>query len=148
VSPQNRTVPWGTLADGLLRAFASQSTFSPPQVIFSFISKGFAVQTATSTSQALALLSSGAYVAVISDMARPEGPREGYVLLDAMRARGNSTPFFLCSSSVVLEEDEREIREHGGQGCLGHPSHALTMVIAVIEMPEEFGLVASSVLHR
>jgi hypothetical protein len=80
---------------------------------------------------ALALLSCGACDAVISDMARPEGPREGYVLLDAVRARGDSTPFFLWSSSAV-EEDRREILLHGGQGCASRAAPLSTMAFGAI----------------
>ncbi len=68
-------------------------------------------------------------MAVISDIARTEGPREGYVLLEAMRHRADTTPFFIYSSSVV-EEDKRETLERGGQGCTSNDQELFEMVIA------------------
>jgi CheY-like chemotaxis protein len=50
---------------------------------------------ALSTKEALEILSKRRFGVIISDMGRKEGPREGYVLLDALRGRGDSTPFFI-----------------------------------------------------
>jgi hypothetical protein len=49
----------------------------------------------------------------VSDMRRREGPREGYVLLDAMRSRGNQTPLFFYASSNAPEYKQETYR-HGG----------------------------------
>jgi serine/threonine protein kinase len=94
-------------------------------------SVGLYVMTLRATEDALVFLSRVAAepVLVISDIARAEGPREGYVLLDAMRRRSDSTPFFIYSSSAV-EEDKRETLERGGQGCTSDDQELYQMVIA------------------
>ena len=48
-----------------------------------------------STDEAFERLSQAKYAAVISDMGRREGPREGYTLLDRLRKEGDLTPLFL-----------------------------------------------------
>ena len=63
--------------------------------------RGIRVSIAKSTSLALVLLERNRYLAVISDMGRKEGPREGFHLLDAMRARGDGTPFYIFASLVA-----------------------------------------------
>jgi CheY-like chemotaxis protein len=96
------------------------------------------------TKDALALLSHqpfGArqpFGAVISDMGRREGPREGYVLLDAMRSGGDETPLFFYASSNAPEH-KRETYEHGGQGCTNDGQELFEMVTKAIfgsRMPE------------
>jgi CheY-like chemotaxis protein len=79
------------------------------------------------TADALDQLSRQTFDAVISDMGRKEGPREGYVLLDSMRARGIQTPLFFYASSGAPEH-VRETREHGGQGCTNDASELFRMV--------------------
>jgi DNA-binding NtrC family response regulator len=60
--------------------------------------RGIHVSVARSTSLALVLLARNRYMAFISDMGRKEGPREGFHLRDAMRARGDGTPFYIFAS--------------------------------------------------
>jgi CheY-like chemotaxis protein len=61
-----------------------------------FEAMGLTFTLALSTKQALDYLSRQPFAAVISDMGRREGPREGYVLLDTLRKNGNqNTAFFL-----------------------------------------------------
>ena len=79
------------------------------------------------TADALDQVPRQTFDAVISDMGRKEGPREGYVLLDAMRARGNQTPLFFYASSRAPEH-VRQTREHGGQGCTNDASELFRMV--------------------
>jgi CheY-like chemotaxis protein len=79
------------------------------------------------TADALNQLLRQTFDAVISDMGRKEGPREGYVLLDSMRARGDQTPLFFYASSRAPEHI-RETREHGGQGCTNDASELFRMV--------------------
>ncbi len=57
-----------------------------------FESLGFTFTLALSTQQALDILRSSRFAAVISDMGRREGPEEGYVLLEALRAVDQATP--------------------------------------------------------
>ena len=49
---------------------------------------------ALSTDEAFERLSQIKFGAIISDMGRREGPREGYVLLDRLRKEGDRTPLF------------------------------------------------------
>ncbi|MGO9740048.1 MAG: response regulator [Roseiarcus sp.] len=83
------------------------------------------------TVSALEALSSQSFGAVISDMGRREGPREGYALLDTMRARGDDTPLFFYSGSNAPEH-KRETREHGGQGCTNDGQELFEMVTKAI----------------
>ena len=80
-----------------------------------FESFGLTFDLALSTDEALERLSSSRYGAIISDMARREGPREGYRLLDAVRASDTTTPFFIYAGSNAPEQ-KREAAEHGAQG--------------------------------
>ncbi len=48
-------------------------------------------------------------------MGRQEGPREGYVLLEAVRATGSTTPFFICAGSSAPKH-QREAASRGAQG--------------------------------
>ncbi len=83
------------------------------------------------TAEALNILSMRPFGAIISDMGRREGPREGYALLDALRARGDDTPLFFYASSNSPEH-RRETLEHGGQGCTNDGQELFEMVTKVI----------------
>ena len=93
-----------------------------------FEAAGLRVSLALSTNEALERLAQDRYVAVVSDMARQEGPREGYVLLDTLRAQGNDIPLYFYASSSAPEH-KRETREHGGQGCTNDPIELFEMVM-------------------
>jgi CheY-like chemotaxis protein len=86
---------------------------------------------ALSTQEALDLISENRYAAIISDMGRKEGPREGYVFLDALRKEGNKTPFFIYAGSNAPEH-KREAKEHGGQGSTNNPQELFQMVTRAI----------------
>jgi len=87
------------------------------------------------TKAALDKLSSQNFAAIISDMGRQEGPREGYVLLDEVRRRRDSTPLFFYASSDAPAH-KREAAEHGGQGCTNNPQELFQMVTReVIKSP-------------
>lgn len=83
------------------------------------------------TSDALAQLGQRSFAAVISDMGRKEGPREGYGLLDALRARGDQTPLFFYASSNAPEH-KRETLQHGGQGCTNDANELFKMVTRAV----------------
>jgi CheY-like chemotaxis protein len=83
------------------------------------------------TADALNILSDRSFGAIISDMGRREGSLEGYVLLDAIRARGDETPLFFYASSNSVEH-KRETREHGGQDCTNDGRELFDMVTRVI----------------
>jgi CheY-like chemotaxis protein len=92
-----------------------------------FETVGIEVALSERTSDALKILSERRFGAVISDMGRREGPREGYALLDALRARGDDTPLFFYAGSSKAEH-KRETREHGGQGCTNDGQEVFEMV--------------------
>jgi len=93
-----------------------------------FEAMGVSFTLALSTEAAITRLTEGKYAAIISDMGRIEGPREGYVLLDRIRSSGNPTPFFVYGSSNALEH-KLETSEHGGQGCTNNPQELFRMVM-------------------
>jgi CheY-like chemotaxis protein len=82
---------------------------------------------ALSTEEAFQQLSRRKYAAIISDMGRREGPREGYVLLDRLRKQGDQTPLFFYASSNAPEH-KRETAGHGGQGCTNNAQELFEMV--------------------
>src|SRR5665213_1579006 len=86
---------------------------------------------ALSTDEAFERLSQTKYAAIISDMGRGEGPREGYVLLDRLRKEGDRTPLFFYASSNAPEH-KRETREHGGQGCTNKAQELFEMVTKAV----------------
>lgn len=88
---------------------------------------GLRVTLALSTDEAIETLSQAKFAAIISDMGRREGPREGYVLLDRIRKEGDKTPLFFYSSSSAPEH-KRETRERGGQGCTNNAQELFQMV--------------------
>jgi CheY-like chemotaxis protein len=55
---------------------------------------GLRVTLALSTDEAFERMAHSRYAAIISDMGRLEGPREGYVLLDRLRRKCDGTPLF------------------------------------------------------
>lgn len=87
------------------------------------------------TADALRILANQPFGAIISDMGRREGPREGYVLLDSLRARGDDTPLFFYASSNAPEH-KRETLEHGGQDCTNDGQELFDMVTKVIFGPQ------------
>jgi CheY-like chemotaxis protein len=93
-----------------------------------FENVGIEFTLALSTNEALEHLSKQKFSAIISDMGRREGPREGYVLLDTLRQSGDRTPLFFYAASS-LPEHRRETAEHGGQGCTSNPQELFSMVM-------------------
>jgi CheY-like chemotaxis protein len=92
-----------------------------------FESIGFKFTLALSTNQALQILSRQRFAAIISDMGRKEGPREGYALLDALRSRGDQTPFFIYAGSNAPEH-KREAAARGAQGSTNNPQELFESV--------------------
>lgn len=92
-----------------------------------FESFGLTFDLALSTNEALERLGSSRYGAIISDMGRREGPREGYRLLDAVRASDAITPFFIYAGSNAPEH-KREAAEHGAQGSTNMANELVDMV--------------------
>ncbi len=96
-----------------------------------FEAMGIRFTLALSTDDAFERLVQNRYVAIISDMGRREGPREGYVLLDGLRQQGDQTPLFFYASSNIPEH-KRETREHGGQGCTNNAQELFEMVTKAV----------------
>ncbi|MBO9400531.1 response regulator [Shimia sp. R9_3] len=86
---------------------------------------------ALSTEEAMRKIDKERFIAIISDMGRREGPREGYVLLDELRAQGNNTPLFFYASSNAPEH-KLETANHGGQGCTNNPQELFQMVTRAV----------------
>lgn len=91
-----------------------------------FEAVGLRFTLAESTQEALAEIAKRDFAAIISDMGRREGPREGYVLLDTLRSHGNETPLFFYASSNAPEH-KRETAQHGGQGCTNNAQELFRM---------------------
>jgi CheY-like chemotaxis protein len=96
-----------------------------------FEAMGISFTLALSTNEGLEELAKRRFAAIISDMGRKEGPREGYVLLDKIRASGNQTPLFIYASSSAPEH-VRETLEHEGQGCTNSPQELFRMVMRTV----------------
>jgi CheY-like chemotaxis protein/cytochrome c oxidase subunit IV len=96
-----------------------------------FAAVGVEFTLSLNTADALEQLSHKKFEAIISDMGRREGPREGYALLDAVRARGDETPLFFYAASRAPEH-VRETHEHGGQGCTNDANELFRMVTQAV----------------
>jgi CheY-like chemotaxis protein len=92
-----------------------------------FESLGLTFDLAISTDEALDRLSHSRYGAIISDMGRVEGSREGYRLLDAVRGSDKITPFFFYTGSNS-PKDKREAAGHGAQGRTNMANELVDMV--------------------
>lgn len=96
-----------------------------------FESVGLRFTLALSTDEAFEKLAENRYEAIISDMGRREGPREGYVLLNRLRNAGDLTPLFIYASSNAPQH-KQEALEHGGHGCTNDPGELFEMVTKVV----------------
>lgn len=96
-----------------------------------FEAMGLRFTLALSTSEAFEALSQARFAAIISDMGRREGPREGYVLLDRLRKEGDRTPLFFYAASAAPEH-KLETSEHGGQGCTSNAQELFAMVTRAV----------------
>jgi CheY-like chemotaxis protein len=92
-----------------------------------FESLGFRFTLSASTSEAQEELRRKRFGAIISDMGRREGPQEGYKLLEWVRSRDRSTPFFIYTG-FRTPEHIREAADRGAQGLTNVPSALLDMV--------------------
>lgn len=96
-----------------------------------FEAMGIKFTLALSTNDALALLQTQQFGAIISDMGRREGVREGYVLLERLRESGNTTPFFIYAGSDAPEH-RREAAERGAQGSTNDPEELFRNVTSTL----------------
>jgi CheY-like chemotaxis protein len=100
-----------------------------------FEAMGLSFTLAVSTGDALDALARRQFAAIISDMGRAEGPREGYALLDAIRSKGDRTPLFFYTLSN-LPERHQEALDRGAQGSTNDPQILFRMVMrSVLDGP-------------
>jgi len=92
-----------------------------------FEAMGLEFTLALSTAEALHAHANRKFAAIISDMGRKEGPREGYVLLEAIRAVDKATPFFIYAGSRAPEH-QREAALRGAQGTTNIAEELVEMV--------------------
>lgn len=90
-------------------------------------SMGLEFTLALSTNEAISALASRRFAAIISDMGRKEGAREGYVLLEAVRAKDKHTPFFIYAGSRAPQH-QREAALRGAQGTTNIAQELVEMV--------------------
>ena len=95
--------------------------------IEAFEALGFKFDSALSTNEALQKLKHKTYAAIISDMGRAEGPREGYVLLEKVRETDKGTPYFIYAGSNSPEH-KTEAEQRGAQGTTNNPHELMKMV--------------------
>lgn len=85
------------------------------------------------TSRALDLLDGNVFQAVITDMGRDEGSREGFALLDAIRQRGDDTPLIVYSESNQPAYLQAVV-DRGGQGATNDPSRLFELVMKEVAL--------------
>jgi CheY-like chemotaxis protein len=92
-----------------------------------FESMGLKFTLASNTEEALQLLATRKFAAIISDMGRKEGSREGFRLLEACRIKDTSTPFFIYAGfQATLLRREAALR--GAQGSTNNAEELVELV--------------------
>jgi len=97
-----------------------------------FKSLGFKFDLALNTNEALNLLKSNKYAAIISDMGRAEGADEGYVLLKKIRQSDKETPFIIYAASNRIEHKVMA-QEKGAQGSTNSADELIDLVTTHIK---------------
>lgn len=88
---------------------------------------GIHVTTSLTTEDALARLATGRYDLVVSDMGRPPDAHAGYTLLEALRARGDRTPYVIYAGSRAAR-DRDEARRRGALDSTSSPQELIGLV--------------------
>lgn len=96
-----------------------------------FEAQGIEFSLALSTDAAIELLKTNKFAAIISDMGRKEGPQEGYVLLEKLRAMGDKTPFMIYAASN-LPEHKKMARERGAIGSTNRADELFQTVMSAV----------------
>jgi len=96
-----------------------------------FEAQGIEFSLASSTNEALKLLKTNNFAAIISDMDRKEGSQEGYVLLKQLRESGHSIPFMIYSSSDSTEH-KRMAKSKGALGSTNRADELFTTVMDAV----------------
>ena len=97
-----------------------------------FEEQGLHFKLALSTDEAMKILEREKFAAIISDMGRVEGPKEGYVLLDKLRKSGNNTPFVIYAGSN-LPEHKQMARERGALGSTNRAQELFQLVMGAVQ---------------
>ena len=92
-----------------------------------FESMGLEITLALSTNEALPALSARKFAAIISDISRKEGPREGYVLLEELRKIDKTTPYFIYTGKRASQH-RRDAALLGAQGTTNVAQELVDMV--------------------
>ena len=92
---------------------------------------GLQFKIATSTDEALRILSNTKFDVIISDMGRPPDPRAGYTLLEAVRSRGDDTPYLIYAGSRAREH-VAEAERRGAQGTTNSPDELIRIVLSAV----------------
>jgi CheY-like chemotaxis protein len=85
----------------------------------------------TDTEDALTKTGDRRFDAIISDMGRPPDPRAGYTLLEALRGRGDKTPFIIYAGSNAPEH-KAEAKRRGAQGSTNRADELFELVLSAI----------------
>lgn len=86
---------------------------------------------ALNTEDAIIRIRNQRFAAMISDMKRPEGDEEGFVLLERLRSKNNVTPFFFYTSSSSFQANQ-EAKRRGAQGLTSNPNELFKMVTRAV----------------
>jgi CheY-like chemotaxis protein len=108
-----------------------------------FETLGFKFDLALSTKEALTKISKNKYAAIISDMGRVEGPKEGYVLLKEVRKKDKQIPYFIYAGSN-LAEHKIEAQEKGAQGSTNRADELIDLVTTHVQSKFELKFVVPS----
>lgn len=95
---------------------------------------GLAIDTATSTDEAMQLIERNHYDLVISDMGRPGDSRAGLTLLEILRNSGDTTPYVIYASTRALALRDEAIRI-GAIDCTNRPDQLFKLVSNTLARP-------------
>jgi CheY-like chemotaxis protein len=97
---------------------------------------GIRVEFVPNTLAAIRRIKGREYNVIISDMARPEGEKAGYELLEKLQQLRPDTPFILYSSSNTPDQ-ERAIKSAGAFGSTARASELVRLVTDAIRSSEK-----------
>lgn len=95
---------------------------------------GVEFELATSTDEAVKILATRKFDAIISDMGRPPDGLAGYTLLRAVRGKGDNTPYFIYAGSRAPQHVS-EARRQGAQGSTNLAAELIDLVLSAIGVP-------------
>jgi CheY-like chemotaxis protein len=101
-----------------------------------FESLGWKITLARSTDEAMNKLQQHSYDAIISDMRRHEGDREGHRLLELVRKAGIDSPFYIHTGENSADLVSETMRL-GGDGHTGSAGELFEMVVRQSPRPRK-----------